>query len=393
MNGRLRNETNYWSNEDKNGNTRVSLTPSSFPQLIASVPITYKESTDMKSLLHVEKMNMVNIKRWKNRVIVDHCWYISESPHDWKIPLLGVLSRLRIMENEHDEIQFRNNHVSTVHLQWNQDDDRERSIDSIDSAFTCEIEIKLPFLATNILLSSGLLVIGTSMGAIVYDLLDLTRFHSTRNDEKVEVWFDQLKNFRFLKSYSIDTMDMNSIYFTAVSGDRLGVWKVESLKTAFMNEASSCEEALWATKVHVRGRATSVKISDSIIVLSSWDGSASVYKRVSTSEWSRIGNNNSSGTADCCWERPSLQSEHEYAPTIVVLCCDTFVVSTPNSTHIRIYDIHSNLLIKTVQFDSGKEVQGMVSFPFTDNQQKDQYLVVAVNDLDKMVVFTANFKK
>jgi hypothetical protein len=290
------------------------------------------------------------------------------------------------MENERDKVQFQNNHVSTVHLHWNQDNESESHIDSIDSKFTFELAILLPFLATTILVSDGLLVIGTSMGAIIYDVPDLIRYHSRRDALKVEVPFDQVKNLRFMKSYSIDTMDMNSSYFTAVSGDRLGIWSTESLKKALQIEAPSCQ-ALWATKLHGRGRATSIKISDKTVALSSWDGSAFVYKCVSTSEWNRVVNDSSS--LDCCWEQSALQSEHKYAPTMVVLGSDTFAVSTPNSTKIRIYDINKKSLIRIVTMDSGKEVQGMVSLHFSDSQQNDQYVVIAVNDLDKMVIFTA----
>lgn len=385
MNGRLRIEAQSYSFDDENNISKVSLAPSSFPQLISSVPLTCKESMIMESPHYLKKLNMVDIKRWKNRVVVDHCWCVSESSHDLKIPLLAVLSRLRIMENEHDEIQFRNNHVSTVHLHWNQDHDRESRIDSIDSKFTHELSILLPFIASNILVSNGLLIIGTSMGVIIYDLSVLLCYHTTTNDLKAEVPFDQLKNFRFLKSYSIDAMDMNSSYFTAVSGDRIGIWSTESLKDALQMDASSIQ-ALWATKLNGRGKATSIKISESILALSSWDGSAFVYKRVSTSEWNRVGTDSSS--LDSCWEQSALQSENEYAPTTIVLGSDTFAVSAPNSTEIRIYDMNKNSLIQTVTFGSGKEVQGMVSLRFTDSLQNERYLIAAVNDLDKMVIFT-----
>jgi WD40 repeat protein len=180
-------------------------------------------------------------------------------------------------------------------------------------------------------------------------------------------------------------MDMNSSYFTAVSGDRIGIWSTESLKDALQMDASSIQ-ALWATKLNGRGKATSIKISESILALSSWDGSAFVYKRVSTSEWNRVGTDSSS--LDSCWEQSALQSENEYAPTTIVLGSDTFAVSAPNSTEIRIYDMNKNSLIQTVTFGSGKEVQGMVSLRFTDSLQNERYLIAAVNDLDKMVIFT-----
>lgn len=388
LNGRLRIQ-------EKCGCAMLSLVPSAFPQLICSVPFAENElNINSRNNINistcditVEKSNIQGVKRWKDRVIVDHSWSTYEATVSEKIPMLAVLSRSRIMQNECNQVLIKDSTTSIINLHWNEEINEKTDNDSIDSQFQYELAISLPFLGCNIIISSGLLIVGTSMGAYAYFVSDLMNYHATLGVPKSDVSFDQVRNVPIMKTFSIDAMDMNVTHFAAISGDRLGIWKVDDLKNMFSADYTPKFEALWTTKLCGRERITSVKISDQIIALSSWDGSAYIYRRETSSEWTRVSHD--CENVSICWEEPDLKCEHEYAPTIVSILsrddneknsnCDTsFALSSPNSTDIRIFDISQKQLVRRIKTQSGKEIHGMVSF---------QNTLFALNDLDEMIVF------
>lgn len=391
------------STSDSTFKSYISVTPCSLPHgLITTHQISSLEDEDeggdQPSMRTVpfSGMNMVEIHRCMGEVIVDHCWTRSSSKYckSGQLLVLAILTRkrgLNIPSSSDDaadaaadaDKQNDGNNASTLHIQWRDDYHAEmgetRRRGSIDEAFTNRMAISLPFIASSIATNRQLLVIGSSTGAIVHRFEDLMTDHP---QGAMKIRHDLLKSLKLMNTFVVHTMDISNSYFAAVSGERIGVWDTKNIIEAIESDAMICTAA-WSSKLDGQHRATCIRISTALgidedgqyMALSSWDGSAVVFRNIGADGWERVGklrvaveeeqarSEDNDDSIPPPWEQSSINSDQRLSPSFVEIiesgvggeAIVVLAVSTSASPAVRFYNVENACLSTTMTASNASE--------------------------------------
>lgn len=311
-------------------------------------------NNSMSFMLHqIQEMHCI-----KGSIIIDHCWSIIQyNPNDDNydnhdedtsksnyILVLAILTRLG-KEEEYTTNNFGNDNTKTIQSMYMheskntgnicttisiysrpiQSSSNESSSCHPSSSFTHLYTINLHHFAICLQMDDHILVIGSYVGAIIYDIHEIlykssssccTNIDHEDNDDDDD---QNLTSIRIMKPCIVQAISLSYPYFAAASGDRVGVWRIDNFKKYFhyqkqimkqktqsSSSSSSSQQqlllpqensstlqnylvAIWSTKVdNGSNRITSLEMiqtnynessSDCFIALSCWDGSAFVYRR------------------------------------------------------------------------------------------------------------------
>jgi len=281
----------------------------------------------------------------KNEAIIDHVWSILGVKM-----LLTVLSRC----NGYPEKDEKNICVIATHIRIYE----QIYEDGGGTRLMLLVTIPLNLFANSLVLHENIMVVGTSLGAWVYNLYEL--FH----DDNIEcIWRKPAKVLLFT-SYVAHCLYINPPFFVAASGDRLGVWEIKSLLKE--KEEGLMPVAVWTTKLndlHSHGRVTSIVmlhdhgdddklVYGKLMAISCWDGSAYVFERQIKEEqepsWEKLCPSNMKKNES--WEIPTVKGEESAFPTYAtIINCTPYVndfmhyyllISTPGSSIIRCFDLY-----------------------------------------------------
>ncbi len=281
----------------------------------------------------------------KGSIIIDHCWSIIQYyPNDDNhnnpredtsnsnyTLVLAILTRLggkeefttnnfgndytKTMQSMHIH-ESKNNICTTISIYSRpiqSSSDESSSSCHPSSSFSHLYTINLHHFAICLQMDDHILVIGSYVGAIIYDIHEILCKSSsccTNNNNNDD---QNLTSIRIMKPCIVQAISLSYPYFAAASGDRVGVWRIDKFKKYFnyqnklksieLNQSSSSSQlllqenlftlqnylvAVWSTKVdNGSNRITSLDMiqtnynesSDCFIALSCWDGSAFVYRR------------------------------------------------------------------------------------------------------------------
>ena len=184
--------------------------------------------------------------------------------------------------------------------------------------FTHSYQINLSHFVNCITMDDHILVIGSYIGAKIYNIHDIlsnstpinTTIHKRQDTNNTK----ELDSIRIMKPCIVQAMCLSYPYFAAASGDRIGIWRIDYFMDYFHHDEQnqhqyqqSCNDnsnkteittsspsslsknrkhlvAIWNTKVdNCHSRITCVEMiqcqdAGNILALSCWDGSAFVFR-------------------------------------------------------------------------------------------------------------------
>ena len=233
--------------------------------------------------------------------------------------------------NKQKQTQYHNNNDDEKNDSQKNNDDQLL----LSSIFQNVHEINLSQFVTCISMDDNILVIGSYIGASVYDIrcilsqsisIQHQKGQGKGQEDMVAHAESLIQPIRLMKSCIVQAISISYPYLAAASGDRVGLWRIDSLMKYISiiksqngyqevnkktNDDDNQEEdinvdirkyltACWTTKVDIgQSRITCLEMmtspsNDFFLALSCWDGSAVVFCRSDISNngskelWSRI---------------------------------------------------------------------------------------------------------
>lgn len=377
MNGRIRprdpvHDSNaYWSSPTISS---FSVTPACLPSGIITIhappdclsvdsPTAYRKLT-------CKLYNVMEIHRLAGEVIIDHCWSTPSMQLLDKMEfktrksflLLTILTRHSIgsyyqSSNIHGEARLNSGVVTCVHIyRYDNQDTSSECITSeeitfkhADSTFILFRTIPLSYVASCIAVEKNLIVIATSLGVLVYNVIDLMIGDRGGSPKKPSILWLNPPIQKLMYTCVIHCILMSGSFLVAASGNRVGIWRTNSTEICFSHAA------VWESQINeCQGQITSIDMIREegfwhFLAVSCWDGSAYIF-RFNTAcknldeDWERVLSSNGESAV---WESPTESGDQVLFPTFVSLLSikksyltRTFmVVSTPGSSIIRCFDI------------------------------------------------------
>jgi len=298
-------------------------------------------------------LGILETHRSMGEVIVDHCWTIlmresvsirvssKERSHN-KILILAKLTRKRgqiittskeadISQNHHTcctllSIHWRDAEIGNMSTSKNKSNSRcandtntdadadvttDPNTDTIDETFPNVVTMALPYIASSVMMNDRLLVIGSSSGAIFYELDHFIMGKGQNVDDSTRKYngkrplrHDSIHSVKILNNYMVHAMDISSDHFVVVSGEQVGLWRVDNISRYMNAEISHSKKspfaADWSTTLVGWNRITSARLSTTnkednciektpFLALASWDGSVVLLQKQQKSEcWDRV---------------------------------------------------------------------------------------------------------
>lgn len=369
----------------------ISIAPCTFPHgLITLHKVVQVNKETSNNAIPFTSLGIMEIHRSIGEVIVDHCWTILEKTdsdkeeegqsHSGKMLILAKLTRKRgqIITTSQEKDVYHDENTTTLHVQWRYVDKDQVRRDSIDDTFPYKKTMTLPFIASSIVMNHTLLVLGSSTGAIFYNISHLIRGQNIEEESRLR--HDSIDSFKLLRNFMVHAMDISNEYFAVASGERVGVWRVDNICKCLNSDSLMCV-ADWSATLDGQSRISCVRFSLSIetgiwagkpfLAFASWDGSALLFQREHDCEiwnrftkWVHAGVDTQEGTTeniepDECplWEQAKAGQDQASPCFAEVMHLENgdrlfLAVAMPAVCVIRIYDLKSSCWKDLVMSDA-----------------------------------------